>query len=84
MLLLQGGIKMTKFIHWVRLPEFPFTHIDEDFEVDIVLDEAWEEVKKILHQHGFAMQEHFDGAFVAFPFGESAEETTEAWEGWEV
>lgn len=75
---------MARFVHWVRLPEFPFEKKVEDFEVDVVLDEVWEEVKKILHQHGFAMQEHFNGAFVAFPFGASAEEATEVWEGWEV
>ena len=75
---------MTQFIHWRKIDTFPFDEIMESFEVDVKLGEAWEDVKRIMKEHGFAMQEHFGGSFVAFPFGETAEQATEAWEGWEV
>ena len=75
---------MTQFIHWKRTQEFPFTRIVERFEVNVALDSAWKEIEKILTDHGFHMQEHFNNSFLAFPFGESAEDANEAWEGWEV
>ena len=75
---------MVKFIHWERIPEFPFSKIVEEFEVYIILDDTWEDVKKILTEHNFDMQPHFNGSFLAFPFGVSAEDASEGWEGWEV
>ena len=79
----KGGIKMVKFMHWEKIPEFPFFHVVEEFKVDISLDKAWDNIDEILKEHGFKMEEHFSG-FIAFPFGESAEEATEGWEGGEV